>query len=228
MFTNGGWFANNLQVQVYQNSSWVNVPNTTITPTYPYSSAVGTQTTYTIDFPPTWGTGIRIIGTPGGTSHFTSIGQLGVYYGGRNLVADSGFEAQNSSTVLSPWTTEGPDSHTIDVAGGVSHSGLNNGFIRSSSRAWNAFTQSIAVQPNTNYTLTGWVQNDFTTGQGSFGVRLANGTTILKQVSFGAAATYIPLTVTFNSANNSSLSVFTGFVGQNTDLWMRVDDIYLR
>jgi hypothetical protein len=43
---------------------------------------------------------VRIIGTPGGTSYFTSIGQLGVYYGGRNLVVNPGFEGQSSPGML--------------------------------------------------------------------------------------------------------------------------------
>jgi hypothetical protein len=229
VFSDGGWFAGNLQVQVYQNNAWVPVPgNVTVSPAYPYTSAAGAQATYTFDFPATWGSGVRIVGTPGGSSHFSSISQLGVYYGGRNLVLDPGFEAQASSTVLSPWVAEGPDMHSIDVTAGVSHSGWNDGTIRSSSSSWSAFTQTISVQPNTNYTLTGWVQNNFSTNIGSVGVRTSNGATVLKQSSFGSAPSYLPMTLNFNSGSNSTVTLFVGFVGQKTPLWIRVDDFALR
>lgn len=82
MFTspNGGWFASNLSVQVRQNFQWIDVSGVTVTPVYPYSSEAGSQTTYTFNFPDTWGDGVRIIGVPGGTSYFTSINSLQVYY----------------------------------------------------------------------------------------------------------------------------------------------------
>ena len=80
MVPDGGWFSNELRVQVRQNFEWVDVPGTTITPRYPYSIETGRHVTYTFSFPDAWGDGVRIIGTPGGTSHFTSISQFGVYY----------------------------------------------------------------------------------------------------------------------------------------------------
>lgn len=76
----GGWYSNDLHVQVRQNFKWVDVPGGTITPPYPYSLNAGRHTTYTFNLPDSWGDGVRIIGTPGGTSHFTSISQLGVFY----------------------------------------------------------------------------------------------------------------------------------------------------
>jgi hypothetical protein len=229
MFSDGGWFSANLRVQVLQNGVWVAVPqNVFVTPAYPYSSAAQAQATYTFDFPYTSGTGVRIIGTPGGTSYFTSIGQLGVYYGGRNLVVNPGFEAQSTPGILSPWMAEGPGTHTVEVNAGTAHTGLNDGLIESSSTSWNALTQQITVTPNTNYILTGWVQNDFGTNTGSFGVRAANGVTVLAQTSFGAASTYVPETVKFNSGNNSSVIIFAGFVGQKKKLMLRLDDLALR
>lgn len=80
VFPDGGWYAGKLRVQVRQNFKWVNVEGSLITPQYPNSSAAGPFTTYTFDFPDTWGDGVRIIGRPGGTSYFTSISQLAVYY----------------------------------------------------------------------------------------------------------------------------------------------------
>jgi hypothetical protein len=80
MFPDGGWFMAKLRVQVRQNFKWVNVDGVTVTPAYPNSSAAGAYTTYTFNLPNTWGDGVRIIARPGGTSYFTSIGHLGVYY----------------------------------------------------------------------------------------------------------------------------------------------------
>jgi hypothetical protein len=80
MFPDGGWYQAKLRVQVRQNFRWVNVDGFSVTPAYPYSAQAGAFATYTFTLPDTWGDGVRIIGRPGGTSYFTSIGKLGVYY----------------------------------------------------------------------------------------------------------------------------------------------------
>lgn len=227
MFPDGGWYSGGLQVQVRQNFQWVNVSGLTITPSYPYSNAAGTNQTYMFAFQNTWGDGVRIIGTPGGSSHFTSIGELGVYYDSHNLIVDPGFEFQTSSSVTGAWSTEGPDGHGIDRSLGFAHSGNNDAWIRDSTANWNATTQWVTVAPNTNYTLTGWVQNNFTSNLGYFGVRASNGTTVLKETSFSAAPGYTQLTVTFNSGSNTTVKVYVGFWGQNTDYWVRLDDVSL-
>jgi len=79
VFKDGGWYARDLSVQVRQNSQWINVTNVSVAPEYPYSNLAANQT-YVFNFPDTWGDGVRITGTPGGTHHFTSIAYLGVYY----------------------------------------------------------------------------------------------------------------------------------------------------
>lgn len=81
MLPDGGWYASNLHVQVRQNFQWVDVTGLSTTPNYPYNTSVGAHTTYTFTFKAMQGDGIRIIGTPGGTHDFTSIAELGVYYG---------------------------------------------------------------------------------------------------------------------------------------------------
>ena len=75
----GGWFAGNLRVQVRQHFQWIDVAGATVTPSYPYSQEAGSWNTYVFTFPETWGDGIRVIGTPGGSSYFTSISLLSVY-----------------------------------------------------------------------------------------------------------------------------------------------------
>jgi Domain of unknown function (DUF4185) len=78
--TTGGWYANKLRVQVRQHFQWRDVTGVTSTPPYPHSEKAGSHVTYRFNLPDdTWDDGIRIIGVPGGTSHFTSISQLAIY-----------------------------------------------------------------------------------------------------------------------------------------------------
>jgi hypothetical protein len=170
---------------------------------------------------------VRIIGTPGGASHFTSIAQLGVYYGGRNLIVNSGFDDQGGTSVLAPWSAEGPDTHRVEVGGGVAHTGQNDGYIQSSSPNWNALAQQVSVTTNTSYVLTVWVQNNFASNKGSLGVKTVNGA-VLAQTSFGSASTYVPVSLKFNSGTNSSITIFAGFTGQKKTYEMRLDDMSLR
>jgi hypothetical protein len=227
LFYDGGWYASNLTIQVRNNFVWVNVPGVTISPDYPYNSSAGAQTSYTFSFPDVVGDGLRIIGTPGGSHNFTSISRLGVYFrgGSTNLIADLGFEQQKSSTVSGPWIVDGPDAHGIDRGTGYAHSGSNNAWIRDSTTNWNATSQWITVTPNTNYYLTGWVQNNFGTNLGYLTARASNGDTVLGQATFGACPNYQQFGATFNSGANTSVKITTGFWGQGTDTWLRIDDI---
>jgi hypothetical protein len=79
MFPDGGWYSDSLRVQVRQDFNWVDVSNLSVTPAYPYNNSTGSHVAYTFTFKDTSGDGIRIIGTPGGSSHFTSIAELAVY-----------------------------------------------------------------------------------------------------------------------------------------------------
>lgn len=101
MFPDGGWYASGLHVQVRQNFQWIDVTGATVTPTYPYSILAGAQTTYTFSFPGTWGDGVRIIGIPGGMSHYTSIGQLAIYYVSGNHVGIPGFDLSTNPSSFS-------------------------------------------------------------------------------------------------------------------------------
>jgi hypothetical protein len=80
MLPEGGWYASDLHVQVRQNFVWKDIAANAVTPAYPYSNQAGTHTLYTFDLPDTWGDGVRITGTPGGKSHFTSISRLSIKY----------------------------------------------------------------------------------------------------------------------------------------------------
>lgn len=80
----GGWFEDNLTIQVKQNGNWINVKNLSFEITYPYDITSGPDITYTMTFDPIWGEGIRVIGTPanidGRNDAFTSIEEFEVYY----------------------------------------------------------------------------------------------------------------------------------------------------
>jgi hypothetical protein len=75
----GGWF-DDIRVEVRQNHVWVEVQDLKVDPPYPSDARAGTNTTYTFTFSTTWGDGIRVIGTPGGTAAYTSFAELEVYF----------------------------------------------------------------------------------------------------------------------------------------------------
>lgn len=147
---------------------------------------------------------------------------------GTNLVADPGFELQTTNTVSAPWNVEGPDPHGIDRGIGNSHSGANNAWINDSTTNWNAITQWINVSPNTNYTLTGFFQNNFGSNVGFFGVRESDGSTVLAQTTIPTSGVYLEQMVNFNSGPYSRILVFFGFWGQGTGYFLRIDDITLK
>jgi len=81
IFSDGDWF-NDIKVQVRQNSNWMDVTGMIASPVYPNNNSAGRNVTYTFTFNNITGDGVRIISTPGGTAHFTSLGELGVHYNG--------------------------------------------------------------------------------------------------------------------------------------------------
>lgn len=80
LFFNGGWFMSNLTVQIRQNFVWKDVTSLVVHPPYPYNSSACPTRRYEFKFDKVAGDGIQIIGVPGGSATFTSIGELEVYY----------------------------------------------------------------------------------------------------------------------------------------------------
>ncbi|MGZ0147092.1 hypothetical protein ACXJJ3_08465 [Kribbella sp. WER1] len=225
MFGDGGWFASAPKVQVRRNGVWTDVTGQTATPAYPTSSAAGTNATYVFSFDLTSGDGVRIIGTPGGTQTFTSIGELEAYYG--SAVTDPSFEAQPGTTVGAPWETEGTGTKGIDHDKGAwAQQGRNNAWINASDATWNAFKQTVPVKPNTNYRLTGWVEGSGNFTGGYFGIR--SGSTPYAETNYSAPPGYKQLTVTFNSGTNTVMTVFAGYWGADAPTWLRLDNISLQ
>jgi hypothetical protein len=58
----------------------MDVTNLQVYPAYSYDEHVESGTSYTLSFDDAWGDGVRIIGRPGGSSAYTSIRELVVYY----------------------------------------------------------------------------------------------------------------------------------------------------
>lgn len=236
-FPDGGWFASGLTVQLRQNGTWVNASGVVPTPAYPYNTSANPNVTYTFTFTQAAADGVRIIGNVPASSgsftsnYFMSISNLGVYFnnGTGNLVVDPGFENQTSSTISSPWGTEGPDAHGIDLNAGFAHTGKNDAWIRDSTTNFNSITQVITVAPNTNYTLTAWIRNNFPSSSvGYIGVRNGTTTTVLQEQKFYNLPNYAqPTPVTFNSGSNSTVTLFVGFYGTGQDQDIQLDDVSL-
>ena len=78
-FFDGGWF-DDLIVQVRQDGVWTAVTGLVATPAYAGNNGVNYET-YVLDFDLAVGDGIRLYGTPGGSSGFISVGELEVFAG---------------------------------------------------------------------------------------------------------------------------------------------------
>jgi glucose/arabinose dehydrogenase len=80
-FYDGGWWKD-LRVEVRNAGAWSIAPNLHIAPDYPFALAGQpyfdgvTFQTYTLEFDPAAGDAVRLRGTPGGTAHFMSVGEL--------------------------------------------------------------------------------------------------------------------------------------------------------
>lgn len=79
-FTDGGWFTL-LGVQVRVSGQWVDVQNMQSTPPYAGANGINYES-YELSFTPISGDGIRIAGTPGGSAHYVSVGELRVFDNG--------------------------------------------------------------------------------------------------------------------------------------------------
>jgi len=139
-----------------------------------------------------------------------------------NLMRDPSFERQTTSSASSPWACTG----NCGVDNGIwGFSGDRNGFVRYNS-GWHDIHQVVAVTPNTNYRLTGWLRTSANNDNGFFGVRNVGGAPI-SEVNFHAVGPWTRYTVTFNSGSRTSVEVFTGIWTDNGDMWVQVDDYAL-
>jgi GH18 family chitinase len=108
--TRGGYFSGNPRVEVRVGGQWTNVTLTSISPDYEAGAASNFQT-YTLHFPPTTGDAIRVVGVPGGTMKYISVGELRVFRSGTTDVTSTEITpnefklAQNYPNPFNPSTT---------------------------------------------------------------------------------------------------------------------------
>ena len=223
VFTDGGWFVGRPRVQLRQNGQWVDATAQVVSPAYPGDVTAGAHRTYTITFRPAEGDGVRVIGASGGNRTFTSVSEVAVRYAAQ--VADGGFEGP--ATGPSAWAFEGTAAHGVDRGLGFAHSGVSNGWIRTSGTGWSALTQRVPVTPGRTYTFGAWVRSSPSLSDGSFGVRLGGlGSTTLGAARFGATPDYTHQQVTITVPDGThAVTVYAGFVAPGTDTWIQLDDV---
>ena len=224
----GGWFRSNLQVQVRQNFRWVDVTGLSLNPPYPFDESLRSHTVFDVRFDTTWGDGVRLIGTPGGASHFTSIAQLGAYFDALDMVSDGGFEFQLGPVLSGFWRGEGPDPKGVTRFEQSGHSGVNSAWLTSDSGKWNAVVQTVHVQPHSTYVLTAWVRSNLSGSSGRLGARIPGANSPIAETSFGAASRYTQVATQFDSGAATSVEIYTGFSGEPAaNRRLQVDDVSL-
>jgi len=134
---------------------------------------------------------------------------------GANVVANGSFEWD-----LGSWSCIGPCGRDEGV--GFQRTGQANGWVRSSD-GWNDLHQTVFVQPNSTYQVSGWVRTSPNNTDGYFGLRTTSGQ-VLGEQRFGNLGAYTRLSVTVNSGANTSLDVYAG-MWPNGDTWLELDDV---
>ena len=134
---------------------------------------------------------------------------------GANVVANGGFESD-----LGSWGCIGPCGS--DWGGALSRTGQANAWVRASD-GWNDLHQTIFVEPNRSYQVSGWIRSSPNNTDGYFGLRTQSGQ-VLGEQRFGRLNDYTRLTVTVNSGANTSLVVYGG-MWANGDTWLQLDDV---
>jgi hypothetical protein len=138
-----------------------------------------------------------------------------------NWVQDPGFESQTTSNILAPYAKEGNGG--IDRGLGFAFGEKNNVWLRSET-GWNCVKQTISVKANTNYTLRAMIQTSSNNQSGYLTARGANNV-IINETRFYSLSNYTPVTVTFNTGSNTTITVSAGMWGMDADTWIRVDDM---
>ena len=132
---------------------------------------------------------------------------------GTDVLANGGFESGQA-----PWACTGTCGRD---SGGLAHTGTGNGWARSTS-GWNDLHQTIAVQANRTYRVTGWLRTSANDTDGYFGLRTPAGQ-VVGERRVGPLAGYTQVTFTVNSGANTSLVAYAG-TWASGDTWLQVDD----
>ena len=133
--------------------------------------------------------------------------------GGGNLVANGGFE----SGALTPWTC---DAGTASVVASPAHSGTHALKVAPTSSDDAQCSQTVAVKPNTTYTLTAWVQGSYA----YVGADVPGGTGSSTWTASASGWTQLSTKIT-TGASTSSVTVWVhGWYGQPA---VTADDVSL-
>jgi hypothetical protein len=150
-------------------------------------------------------------------------------------ILDPGFENQTQRDLAFPWVGEGSASKGFDINMGYANSGANNAWIVSTTNSgWSGISQRLTVQQNTMYTLSAMVKTSNVNNQAKLGVRGTSGQEIARTqfgsscVGFtccvGCGVSYSRRSLTFNSGNNSEVTIFVGFDAPGGTSYIQIDD----
>jgi S-formylglutathione hydrolase FrmB len=133
---------------------------------------------------------------------------------GTVVTSNGGFEG-----TLAPWACTGNCGRD---ASGLARTGSGNGWIRNTS-GWNNLFQTVTVDKNRNYRVTGWIRTSANNTDGYFGLRTTGGA-VLGERKYGRFDNYTQITLDVNSGNNTQLQVYGG-LWANGDTWAQIDDV---
>jgi len=138
-----------------------------------------------------------------------------------NQVGDPSFERGAMNNGLNGTWACSPNCG-IDNTPAGGYSGDRNGFTRYNT-GWRNVWQQMAVQPNTNYRMTGWVRTSANSDNAYMGARTTSGV-VINEVNFPRTNGWQRFTITFNSGSNSAVQIFAGVWTNNGDIWIQLDD----
>jgi hypothetical protein len=149
-----------------------------------------------------------------------------------DLVDDSGFENQPTTSLNAPWQKEGTGAKGIDLGTGPAASGTKNAYIRATSDS-NAITQKVAARPGKLYLASARIYTSPNFPGGYLGVRDGGGN-VVAQRFFGPSATgYTTVTTPpFYGVEGGvdwdlMMTLFVRYVASGTDSWVRIDDVHM-
>ncbi len=203
---------------------WVDVRGQAITPKF-VPGRGGSLKAYTVEFPTTVGTGVRVIGSAGGDERFTSLAELSAYHGLQLI--DGGFE--QTSDYGPVWGFDGTAGHGFDSGGNLSHSGDRNAWVRTSETLGPQYvTQKISVVPGSRLELSGWFRTSSVVRRIMIGARWDGGESI-KELAPTAPDAYTKQSTVIEVPDDvDTLTLLLGYGADGGDAILQLDDVALR
>lgn len=143
-WTDGGWFANGVKVQVRVNDVWTDVTLTN-NPNYPVSDLKADHGSdceiYIFEFEKIQGDAIRLVGLAGGTGNFVSVSQIAVYadVNATTLLEDGYYKKSIEYSMSNPTT---PDDSSNSSSSSTTSSDLSSSSVSNSTSSATSATQS--------------------------------------------------------------------------------------